>query len=357
MSENTPSRRRRRGGIFFPLLLVAIGVIILLINLGVVTGDIWNMILQLWPILLIVIGLDSIFKREGMAAPTFLIGIGVVFLLANLGFLSVNTWQMVFTLWPILLIAFGFDILVGRRSLLLSLLGMAVIIVILVGSLWVFGVNFSGGNVVSGEQIQQSLNGATRASVVIESSSGELKIGSMSQPEILLDGRVPSVDEEKIRSSYTVSGGEGTYRLSDTGAQIFFPTRRAQDWFWDLDITDSIPVGLGLSMGAGSVDAGLRDLNLENLTVNLAIGETTVTLPDQGRLNAQLEGAIGHIVIIVPRGVGVRIKADTGLASLNVPDSYLRVGDAYKSPNYDSADNRVDIVASIAIGSVDIRQE
>ena len=357
MSENTPAPKRKRGSIFFPILLVAIGVVLLLINLGVVTGDLWEMVVQLWPILLIVIGLDSIFKREGMVAPAFFIGVGIIFLLSNLGYLSVNTWQMVFTLWPIMLIAIGFDILVGRRSLLLSLLGVVVILIVLAGSLWIFGVSFTGGNVVSGEQIQQSLNGATRAIIKIESSAGEMQIGSMSQPDILLDGRIPSAEEEKIRSSYTVSNGVGTYRLSDTGAQVFLPTRHAQDWLWDLDITNAIPVDLGLSMGAGSAEAALRDLNLENLTVNLAVGSATVTLPDQGSMEAQLEGAIGHIVIIVPRGVGVQVRADTGLASINVPENYSHAGDVYESPGYSSAENRVDIVVSIAIGSVDIRQE
>lgn len=357
MSEKTSSPRRRRGGIFFPLLLVVIGVVILLVNLGVMTGDVWNVIARLWPILLIVIGLDSIYKREGLVGPTFLIGLGIVFLLGNLGYLSVNTWQLILTLWPILLIAIGFDILVGRRSIWLSLLGMAAIILILFGSLWLFGASISVGGAVTGEQIQQSLEGANRATVKIEPGAGELQIGAMTQEGILLAGTIPDMPGNEVRSSYTVQGNVGDYRLHESGGQFILPTRSAQKWLWDLDITNAIPVELELAMGAGKINADLRDMKLDILKITLAVGETRVVLPKQGRLDAKINGAIGQIVIVVPRGVGVQIRADKGLANLSTPQNYTHVGDTYESPGFDSAENQVEIDLSMAIGNISIQQE
>ncbi len=50
--------------------------------------------------------------------PIILIGAGVIFLLANLGIIPSNPWPLIWNLWPVILIVIGLDILLGRRSLL-----------------------------------------------------------------------------------------------------------------------------------------------------------------------------------------------------------------------------------------------
>ncbi|MGW8249826.1 MAG: LiaF transmembrane domain-containing protein [Anaerolineales bacterium] len=357
MSNNDTHPRRRRVGLFFPLLLIIVGVFLLLSNFGVISGDFWTLIWQFWPLLLIVIGLDSIFKREGLVASAFMIGVGVIFLLANLGYLNVSVWQMILTLWPILIIAIGFDILIGRRSLLASIAGILVIIAILLGSLWLFGATISGGAALTGEQFEQALNGATRASVSFEVGAGDVQLGTENQPDTLLTGSVPSGSYDRVQISYTVSGGNGSFVLRDTGTQGFMPFGSLQSTRWQLLLSESVPIELQMSLGAGNLDADLRSSELESLMVNTAVGNTQVVLPQAGRLDAQVTGAIGQIVIVVPRGVGVRVNPDTALVSVNVPDGYLSPGDVYESPNYDSADNRIDLSVDLAIGNVVIRQE
>lgn len=44
---------------FFGLVLIGIGGIFLLENMGVITGDVWKYI---WPILIIILGLSILFK-------------------------------------------------------------------------------------------------------------------------------------------------------------------------------------------------------------------------------------------------------------------------------------------------------
>jgi hypothetical protein len=58
---------RRMGPIFWPILLIAVGVIFLLSNLGVLPFDAWQL-WRLWPLILVVIGLDVLleaFWRRG----------------------------------------------------------------------------------------------------------------------------------------------------------------------------------------------------------------------------------------------------------------------------------------------------
>ncbi|RIK28496.1 MAG: cell wall-active antibiotics response protein, partial [Chloroflexi bacterium] len=55
-------------------------------------------------------------NRSSLFGPILLIGLGILLLLSNLGVLTVNVWQMLFRFWPVILIAVGLDILFGRRS-------------------------------------------------------------------------------------------------------------------------------------------------------------------------------------------------------------------------------------------------
>ena len=49
--------QRRGVRLFWPIILIGVGSILLLSNLGVITGNPWTIILQLWPVLLIAGGL------------------------------------------------------------------------------------------------------------------------------------------------------------------------------------------------------------------------------------------------------------------------------------------------------------
>ena len=95
-------------GVFFGGLILALGVLFLANNLGVV--NLGGSIFQWWPIILIAVGawllISSGFRR--LIAPLILIGIGAIFLLGNLN-LSIDLLNY----WPALLIIIGV-VIIGR---------------------------------------------------------------------------------------------------------------------------------------------------------------------------------------------------------------------------------------------------
>ena len=54
---------------------------------------------------------------RGIVGPTILIGAGAVLLLNTTGLVDWDIWAIMWRLWPVILIAIGLDILIGRRSL------------------------------------------------------------------------------------------------------------------------------------------------------------------------------------------------------------------------------------------------
>ena len=54
--------------------------------------------------------------------------------------------------------------------------------------------------------------------------------------------------------------------------------------------------------------------------------------------------------------MAVRLTSTTGLGNISVPANYRRQGDVAVSPDFDSAANRVELIASGGIGNITIQQ-
>ncbi len=357
INERTERRRLRRGSLFFPILIIAVGVIFLLNNIGVISGNIWDNIFQFWPVILIAIGLDSIYRGEGAAGAAFMIGVGVIFLLSNLGYLAVDIWQIIIRIWPILLIAIGFDIIIGRRSWIAALLGVIAVLGILAGAVWLFGGPINQGQPITGEAISQPLQGAASAQVNLEAGAASLFLNKQSKPEGLITGTIAPGPGQKLSQNYSMTGNQAEYTLSSSGSAIGHIPGGSNQYNWKLALNPQVPVDLKLSMGAGEANLDLTGLNISKLRSDLAVGDTKITLPQNGRLDAAVDSAIGSVTIYVPKGTALQIKAANGLSTISVPPGYQKEGKTYTSPGYTSAENRVNLDLNQAIGSMTIIEQ
>ena len=110
-----PTQRHSSGRVFWGLVLILLGVLFLLDQMGRV--DFGDLISQWWPLVLVAAGLwqliSSNFKE--LAGGLFLIALGAIFQLAKLDILGRNVWHYV---WPALIIGLGLWVLIGafRRS-------------------------------------------------------------------------------------------------------------------------------------------------------------------------------------------------------------------------------------------------
>ena len=356
MSEQKTPPRRRRSSLFGPLLLIALGIIFLLSNLGALRGNVWDTIVLFWPVILIVIGLDSIYKREGFVGAVFMIGLGVVFLLANLGILNVNVWQFLLRLWPVLLVAIGLDLVIGRRNLWASLAGLVLLLAILAGALWLYGVRLETGQALHSQEVSQALQGAASAEIVLENGAGDVYIHALSGSDELIAGQVESGRGRTAYEQLSIQGSQARYQLRETGTYIGFGGRFGEH-SWDLGLTPQIPLDIRYSQGAGNSNLDLGGLQISGLKINSGVGQTTVTLPATGNFDVGIDGAIGQVVVLVPRGMAVRIQSNTALANLSVPGGYERSDRVYTSPGYTSAENKANLTIGMAIGNVSIRGE
>ena len=295
-------------------------------------------------------------RRVSLVGPVILIGLGVVFLLNNMGVLAWSVWEVIFRLWPILLIALGLEIILSRLSPWGSLLALVLTVAILAGALWLLGPDIGTGQAVAGEEVRQALGEATRAEIVIEPGVGALYIESLPESANLVEGVVSVGRGRRVKRHFAVTGETATFILQTEGGTFGPFMGWGDQWSWKLGLAPEAPLELEVNLGVGLADIDLTGLTVDDLKVNLGVGRTVVTLPDEGRFYARIEGAIGETVVVIPAGLAARIRVDTGLAVSDLPNGYQQRDDVYTSPGYDSADDRVDLEVSQAIGKLTIRQ-
>lgn len=120
-------------------------------------------------------------QRGGLVGPLApLIGAGVVLLLNNLGVLDWGVWVVLLQLWPVLLIAVGLDLIVGRGSRLASLLIGLVALGALAAGAWYLGA--APATAAAVETVSYDVGGATRADVNLALGAGELRLAAMAEP-------------------------------------------------------------------------------------------------------------------------------------------------------------------------------
>lgn len=310
--------RPRRRSIFFPLLLLAAGVLLLMSNLNMIGPDVWGNVIRLWPLLIIVGALDGIYRGEGLAGQIFWLGLGVLFLLATLGYLSVNIWELLLRYWPVFLIALGIDILLGnRREAWARVLAVILSLALLAGVVWFAGANFTApGGALQNSTISQPVSGATSASYDLAMDAGLFELSRGAASGELIHGEVRSVRSGSVRESITNQNGRAVYQLRQDSVTFNIGSNNANHR-WTLQINDQIPVDLNTTLGAGELRLGLTGIKLNELDATVAVGKLVVDLPQQGDYSADLTNVIGETVIRIPSGAAVEIQVD-GIFPINL---------------------------------------
>jgi hypothetical protein len=349
------SNTKYRHGISFPLILIGAGAILFLSNIHVLSGDAWDLFVHLWPFLFIISGLDGIYQGRGAwVNSTVNIGLGALFLAANYGLVPWNGFDLLLRLWPVLIIAWGIDLLVGRRSMLASGLGVVLVGLTIAGVLWM-SASPLGFILLKPQAIQQDAQAANHAVVELDRSTGNLVIDAGEKGNQLFSGTVALPLAQTIKTTYSVNGNTGTLAMKDENP-VWVPVLPSSNnsSSWTLHFNPQIPLDIKANLGVGSLKMDLRGLGVTEVNANTALGQLEIMVPEKAAYSIQANNAMGNTVISVPRDLPVEIFYSGAIAHLSLPEGYQRSGEKAYSPNYSSALPALRITISQAIGLVQI---
>jgi len=171
-----------------------------------------------------------------------------------------------------------------------------------------------------------------------------------------------SVQSAQRLNGHSAAGGSvAQTTLSAHGTGIpwwpFSGPRGANGMTWDIRLVPGVPLSLRISEGAGQSDLDLTHLIVREISINSGAGQTTLHLPAAaGQTSVDVRSGPGHVVLIVPPGVGAYIHHPGSMVDVHVPsDRFYEVAEGYQTANYASATNRVDVTLHLGVGSVDVR--
>ncbi|MBI4213639.1 MAG: hypothetical protein HY534_04950 [Chloroflexi bacterium] len=304
--------------------------------------------------------------------PIALILLGALLLATNLQWVSADTWRWLLQLWPILLVLLGVElVLTGRASWGAAF--FLLIVILVVGAVGVGRTVFPPGRdsrpfgtpLLRAATLDQPLDGAREAEVNISFGAGRLSITGGAAEGYLSQGSV-SGDQDDVRTSYRVRAGLASLsvRTDNRGLRFLSPDASRE---LEIRLANAIPLRrLELAVGASEVEATLSDLQLADLRLQAGASRVTVKLPTRGNLNAEIQGGASSIVIHVPPNVAADIRVDGGISGVEVDRTRFPSTNTtgvpglgfqanYRSPNFDSAPDRVLLRIQSGAANVEVR--
>jgi hypothetical protein len=302
--------------------------------------------------------------RRSFLGPIILIGVGVIFLLANL-MPQFSPWELMFRYWPVILILVGLGKIWDYYSMRNDpshpggseapgiIMAVALLILVLALGVWHAGRRIPRNNQTSTQTQTVHLNGATAVTANLNFPAGQLNVkggsGELLDADFRYSGNAPKVD-------YTVESGRGQLALNGNDPDHLYFGNDANEW--DLTFNDAIPLDLTLQMGAGQSNLSVAELNLTHLEVHMGAGEVRLDLtgPRKQSLSAEIQGGVGQARIRLPKDVGVRARASGGIGSINV-HGLKKQGDEYVNDAYGKTPTSIDLEVHGGIGQIDLDQE
>lgn len=343
---------RRPHSLFFPLLLVTAGVFFLLANLGIIQNTIWGIMAIYWPLIFVIGGLDGLYQHENWVGPLVGIGLGTVLLLGNLHYLQWGSLELLLRLWPLLLVAWGLDIAFGREKSTWSTLVRVGLGVLLVAAIVWVTVASPFVSSMKTESFTQLLDGAQQSNLEFSVAAGRLTLSGGAPDDTLVSGKISLPKGTNLEPEYSEPvDGESSLSLEGAGVVVFPLASTAP---WNFQVNPVIPLNITSRMAFGNMVEDLSDVKVKELTSKMAFGRTVLTLPETGSTEGSAQVAVGELVIRVPKGQHVIIHASTGAVTRDLPAGYTASEGTIESSS--QGDNVVELNVGIGVGNLVIQE-
>ncbi len=315
--------RSRRGSLIAATWLIGLGLVFLVRE---ATDLSWS---EAWPLFVILGGAGAFVSTAvrghlGIAGiwaftwPIAWVVVGALLLLSTTGNLGSGPGELISDWWPLALVVLGIWFLIGAI------------------------VPSSG----SAEALVLPIGGATSANVRIQYGAGELTTHAAAAGNL--------VDGQFVGGVSHRNDGPGRVELRQD-------TSNGWPWFdrrfaWDVGLTAELPLDLRVDGGATRMVLDLRDLKVRSLELHTGASGTRVLLPrSAGATAVRAESGAAELVFEVPPGVAARIRSRMVLGSTQIDQGrFPPTAVGYESIDYASAENRVDIDVQGGVGSLKV---
>jgi hypothetical protein len=253
-------------------------------------------------------------RNRNLFWPAALILIGVIALLINSGAVSADRLYRLGDLWPLILIVIGLELLARR-----ALPGQngdvaAVLIVLLAAGGAIAYVALAPNPTTSGKVDSHApLGNLDHATLEIDAGAASITVtgtssleGDLYHATISYSGSKPEISLDRSNGSLTISQGNSGFGV--------FQTRR---FTMDLQINSSVPWTISSNGGASTETFNLASVPLKSMDINTGASRENITLgAPSGVVPITINGGALTVNLHRPAGTGASVSVSGGAVSL-----------------------------------------
>jgi hypothetical protein len=300
------------------------------------------------------------YRNRGFFFPLVLIAIGIIVLLANIGVLSPQTLQRLGDLWPLLLVILGLRLIlnhtVPRQQA--TLIGLGATAVIVAAAVAYAALAPAASFATQRFDSSQPLGGLTAASLDVSYGAATIDVQAGALTDSLYQAHVdyPSGENPPTISLDRETGSLQIHESSTFSPfQLFGGSRR----HLRITLTDQIPWSIQIGGGAANLSLDLRHGQLSKLVISGGANRLDAQLPNpKGTVVISVSGGANNVTMVAPAHSPWRVAVSGGVSAVTINGSSSgNLGGDFQqqSPEYGSATDRFDIEISGGASHVNFR--
>ena len=301
-----------------------------------------------------------------------LVLIGILFILKNVGMIYFD-WHTIWRLWPVVLILWGISILPVKDYIKLIVSVVAIgISIFLVNQYDKTGYyNFGGkdsrrsksfewnddksdNNSDSKQEMSQTFDSlVTRVDLKLEAAAGDFRMDeTIPEDKMLTFRKIGNIGNYSMTSRDDSSKRfvelkiiESNVRMKNRGNNVVLGLSTYPIWDFDLDI------------GAATIDFDLSNYKVGKLDIDGGACSVKIKLGDASEhTDVDIEAGAASIELLIPSGAGAELKTETALTSRNFEGFTKVQSGLYRTDNFETSNQKIMIDIDAAVSSISVKR-
>lgn len=276
--------------------------------------------------------------------PAILILVGVFALLVNVGFVPVDRLDRLGDLWPVILVVIGLELVI-RRALQGATAEIAAVLVVLLA------IGGAAAYVALGPAIPTGIQTLDASDKVgsLNHATARVEVGGAN---ITMQGS-SSIGDDLFRAHIEYSGRKPDVSLDTSTGEVQISQNNVSGFFLQshrfvliLQLNSNVPWKIAVDSGAASDTFILSTLHVEGIDVNTGASKEDITVgAPSGRVPITINGGAVTVNVHRPPGVAASVSVSGGAASLSFDGRQSKAVGTLTSQtsDYDHASDRYEI--------------
>ncbi len=290
-------------------------------------------------------------KPTNFIGGLFLILLGTILLMNNLGYGSWHLIRLLPVIGPLLLILLGVSFL--WKGKIPRGIAFAITILVIGGIILFFlKTTFEKTN----EHFQVSSSdylALSTGALDLNFGAGKLAIGAANEnwAEGHLQGIPAIISIADLDKNLKLK-----IRPENNRIKYFRFTR--QEPVWEINLSPRISWKLLIHTGAVKGDINLKDIPLYRLDLNFGASDMAIKLGGNGKhAIVKVKAGASNLEILIPETTGIKVSLDGALTKTNLEElGFIPINKRYVSTNYETAEERIDLDLNISASNFQLKR-